>query len=134
MTFFSTRPSAAEDSGDDERRRLGEAFAAGEDWALRAVYDQHGGLVYRIALQAVRDRSDAEEVTQTTFVSAWRARDTFDPARGSPGLATIGPDERDDPGQHQHQRDHAGGDQETGPAPPAYGRLRHDCSFRRHQR
>ena len=70
---------------DDElrRRRISEGFTAGEEWALRAAYDQHAELVYRIALRALGDVGDAEDVTQATFVSAWRGRDTFDPLRGS---------------------------------------------------
>jgi RNA polymerase sigma factor (sigma-70 family) len=70
---------------DDPERELAIAFAEGADWALRAVYDRYGGLIYRIAQRSLTNRSDAEEVTQTTFISAWQGRATFDPARGTIG-------------------------------------------------
>ena len=82
MTGASMRPMDSDDP-DDTRRRLAAAFVAGAEWALRAAYDEHGGLVYRIALGTLGNRGDAEDVTQATFVSAWRGRDTFDPVRGS---------------------------------------------------
>ena len=66
------------------------AFLAGDHDALRAVYDEHGALVYRIALGALRSVEDAEDVTQSTFVSAWRARETYDPALGSVAAWLIG--------------------------------------------
>lgn len=62
---------------------LARAFVDGADWALRAVYDRYGGLIYRIAQRSLANRSDAEEVTQATFVSAWQGRETFDPDRGT---------------------------------------------------
>lgn len=58
-------------------------FVAGDDSALRAVYERHGPLVYRIALGMLRSVPDAEDVTQATFVSAWRGRETFNPRAGS---------------------------------------------------
>ena len=68
---------------DESEGELATAFADGADWALRAVYDRYGGLIYRIALRSLANRSDAEEVTQQTFISAWQGRATFDPTRGS---------------------------------------------------
>jgi RNA polymerase sigma factor (sigma-70 family) len=67
-------------STDDE---LTEAFVAGTPDALRAAYDRYGRLVFRIARSSLAVAADAEDVTQATFVSAWQARDTFDPARGT---------------------------------------------------
>jgi RNA polymerase sigma-70 factor (ECF subfamily) len=79
-------PSATDDAppaaSDAE---LAEAFAAGTPEALRAAYDRYGRLVYRIARACLSVPADAEDVTQATFVSAWQARDTFDPDRGSLG-------------------------------------------------
>jgi RNA polymerase sigma-70 factor (ECF subfamily) len=60
---------------------LGAAFASGSA-DLRAIYDAHGSLVYAICRKAAGDDA-AGEITQDVFVSAWRARDQFDPARGT---------------------------------------------------
>ena len=57
-------------------------FAGGDEAVLREAYDAHGSLVYSICLRSLpEDR--AKDVTQEVFVSAWRARERFDPSRGS---------------------------------------------------
>ena len=70
-------------SGSDEDADLARAFVRGDEDVLRAVYDRHGTLVYRVALARLGNVADAEEVTQETFVSAWRGRRTFDPTSGT---------------------------------------------------
>lgn len=66
-------------------------FAAGDPDGVRTVYEQYGRLVFAIAYELLGNRSLAEEATQQTFVSAWRASAAFDPARElGPWLATIG--------------------------------------------
>jgi RNA polymerase sigma factor (sigma-70 family) len=61
---------------------LAEHFRAGDEHALRIAYDRYGGAVFHLATRLLANRSDAEDVTQTTFVAAWQGRDTFDPERG----------------------------------------------------
>ncbi|WP_062209716.1 RNA polymerase sigma factor [Demequina oxidasica] len=60
----------------------GIAFAAGAEGSLERIYRDASALVYTLAVRALGDTHEAEDVTQQTFVSAWRARDTFDPSRG----------------------------------------------------
>ncbi|NYJ73443.1 sigma-70 family RNA polymerase sigma factor [Allobranchiibius huperziae] len=67
----------------DDDARVAALFVAGEQAALRVMYDRYGPLVFRIALAIVGSVPDAEDVTQDTFVSAWRGRSTFDPEAGS---------------------------------------------------
>jgi RNA polymerase sigma factor (sigma-70 family) len=61
---------------------LDAAFATGDEQVLRAAYEAYGTLVYRIALSMLASRSEAEDVTQATFVSAWQGRATYDAATG----------------------------------------------------
>lgn len=85
-----TRPTAFS-VPDPAEVKLAESFAGGDAWILREVYDRYGTQVYRVALASLSNTSDAEEITQTVFVDAWRARASFDAAKGSLGgwLMTI---------------------------------------------
>src|ERR1700745_676320 len=61
------------------------AFGGGRPDALALVSERCGPLVYSIALRSLGARSDAEDVTQQVFVSAWRSRGSFDRRRGTLG-------------------------------------------------
>jgi RNA polymerase sigma-70 factor (ECF subfamily) len=49
------------------------AQRARSDRAFEKLYQRHAGDVYRYALVVMRNRDDAEDVTQTTFMNAYRA-------------------------------------------------------------
>ncbi len=53
------------------------------DAALRAVYEAHGPELYRFARRSLGDAGHAEDAVQETFLRAWRASSTYDPARSS---------------------------------------------------
>ncbi|WP_431901156.1 RNA polymerase sigma factor [Micromonospora chalcea] len=69
-----------EPPGEDD---LAARFRDGDEAALREAYDRYGRAVLHLATTTLVNRSDAEDVTQATFVAAWLGRETFDPAKGS---------------------------------------------------
>ncbi|NES28630.1 sigma-70 family RNA polymerase sigma factor [Micromonospora terminaliae] len=73
-------PQGPEPPGEDD---LAARFRAGDEAALRQAYDRYGRAVLHLATTTLVNRSDAEDVTQATFVAAWLGRETFDPAKGS---------------------------------------------------
>src|SRR5262245_11187068 len=76
--------AAVVDSGDLS------GFRSGHPDAVRAVCRAYSALVFTIAYRTLGSRDLAEEATQETFVKAWRAAATFDPARQlGPWLVTI---------------------------------------------
>ena len=59
------------------------AYRAGQPDGIRAVYREYGRLVFAVTYRVLGDRSMAEEATQQTFVQAWKAAGSFDPAASS---------------------------------------------------
>ena len=57
----------------------------GDPAAFDEIVERHKGAVFRAALAALRNREDAEDVTQETFMTAYRKLDTF---RGESQLRT----------------------------------------------
>lgn len=64
--------------GDEIARQ----WAAGDPDALRGAFDAWGAAIHTYCARRV-PADDAADATQEVFVSAWRARQQFDPARGS---------------------------------------------------
>ncbi len=58
--------------------------AAGDQQALRAIYQQTSGKLLGIITGILMDRAQAEEALQETFLTAWRNASRFDPDRGHP--------------------------------------------------
>ncbi|WP_228373429.1 RNA polymerase sigma factor [Demequina gelatinilytica] len=74
---------AVEPEGASDDRSLDHEFAAGADGSLERLYRESSSLVFTLALRALGDRAEAEDVTQQIYVAAWRSRTGFDPDRGS---------------------------------------------------
>ena len=59
--------------------------AEGEVGAYEMLYRQHVGRVHALCLRMARDRSEAEELTQETFVRVWERLGSF---RGESAFST----------------------------------------------
>jgi RNA polymerase sigma-70 factor, ECF subfamily len=57
-------------------------IADGDPDAAAAVYERHGGLVYRFSLRLSKDKCIAEDVTQEVFLALVRQASDFDAKRG----------------------------------------------------
>ena len=58
-----------------------QRFVAGDESALKDIFDEHASLVVNICRRTVG--GDAEDVAQQVFVAAWKGRTSFDAERGS---------------------------------------------------
>ena len=61
---------------------VGRALAAGDERALREAFTRWAPLVNGLARRRLEE-TDAQDVVQAVFVSAWRSRERFDPDRSS---------------------------------------------------
>lgn len=71
-------------SDEDEAQTIAQA-AAGNRMAMRRLVDQHSPAIYAIAFGMLRRAEDAEDVTQDTFIRAWK---TFPKWRPEAKLST----------------------------------------------
>jgi RNA polymerase sigma-70 factor (ECF subfamily) len=69
-------------NGELSDEELHRAALAGSSEAMAALYQRHGGLVYRFTLQMTRNDAIAEEITQEVFLALLTQIDRFDAARG----------------------------------------------------
>ncbi len=74
-------PSPADDRRLDRERRDEAALLQDAD----ALYERYGRPVFNFILRYIGDHEEAADLTQETFISAWRARETF---RGESKLNT----------------------------------------------
>ena len=75
-----------------ELAELLKACSLGEEAAFAKLYDATAARLFGLVLRTVRDRAQAEEVTQDAYLDIWRNSSRFDPDRGSAlsWLMTIG--------------------------------------------
>ena len=59
------------------------ACAAGDQSALRRLYDQEGARLLGVAKRIVRDTALAEDIVHDAFIKIWTRAGSFDPLRGA---------------------------------------------------
>jgi RNA polymerase sigma-70 factor (ECF subfamily) len=72
---------SADEAGADDV--LLDLISEGDEAALARLYRSKSRMVYSLALNIVKDPSDAEEVTEEVFYRIWKSAGEFDRARGS---------------------------------------------------
>jgi len=75
----SIRPAIHAMSDAELIRHMSE----GHGEALEALFRRYVRLVYRIAVDILHDRAEAEDITQEVFLEIYRKAYLYDPARGS---------------------------------------------------
>lgn len=66
-----------------DERALSDRLARGDREALSAIYATHGSVVLAVAQRLLRNRAEAEEVVQETFLEAWRRAAHYQPERAN---------------------------------------------------
>jgi RNA polymerase sigma-70 factor (ECF subfamily) len=74
---------ARDDGSRDADASLMAAFLRREPAAAAALYAKYASRIYGFGLVLLKDRADAEDLVQDTFLKAWRRGSMFDPLRGS---------------------------------------------------
>jgi RNA polymerase sigma-70 factor (ECF subfamily) len=67
----------------DHDTLLVDRLAAGDDHALKELFDRYSGFVLGLARRVTHSEQVAEEVVQDVFTSIWSKPQRFNPARGS---------------------------------------------------
>ncbi|TWP36387.1 ECF RNA polymerase sigma factor SigK [Leekyejoonella antrihumi] len=81
--LHSTTPDSDGEPPGDPLTTLLSASARGDESSFARLYDQTGPRIFGLVLRVIRDRAQAEEVTQEVYLDIWRQSARFDAARGS---------------------------------------------------
>lgn len=68
---------------DVTSQNIANRLKQGDRTALDEMFHRWSATVYTLALRRLGDHHEAEEVTQQTFVSAWKSRETLDLTKAS---------------------------------------------------
>ncbi|MGA4846883.1 RNA polymerase sigma factor [Streptomyces sp. G5(2025)] len=90
MSAAVPRPARAFAEVPDGSDTLAAGLARGDEACLAAVYRQWGPRVRALALRALGDSREAEDVAQQVFLAAWHGRTTYRPELGTPAAWLTG--------------------------------------------
>lgn len=76
-------PRASAMAGEDVLAGLIARVAAGDEAALRSLYERSAGRLFAVTLRIVRDPAAAETVVAQAYAGIWERARAFDPAHGS---------------------------------------------------
>jgi RNA polymerase sigma-70 factor (ECF subfamily) len=77
-TQYQTRPAAKISKSKESQMGLIERLKAGDESALETIFNLHSAKLYNVALRILGgDRSDAEEIIQDVFLTAFRRASMF---------------------------------------------------------
>jgi RNA polymerase sigma-70 factor (ECF subfamily) len=79
----SDRPAENMSATDD--MGLLTRIQSGDQEAMSALFDRYGTMVYSVALRALKDAGEAEDVMQEIFVQVWKNPGAFVSGKGSLG-------------------------------------------------
>ncbi|MBL8764170.1 MAG: sigma-70 family RNA polymerase sigma factor [Phycisphaerae bacterium] len=63
--------------------QLMQAVSRNDQAAIARLYDRFGSLVYRMAYQAMPNRTDTEDAMQEVFIRLWKTAGRYDPERAA---------------------------------------------------
>ncbi len=81
--YYMDRPVSKLSHSQDADEVLLNLVQTRDEAALEMLYDSKSRLVYSLALRIVKNKADAEEITQEVFWRVWQKAAAFDPNKGS---------------------------------------------------
>lgn len=83
MSELTWNETAVAPDALEESEALIQRCLQGDETAYVALYNQHAGMVYRLAYGLLQHREDAEEVLQDSFEYAFRKLKQYDPQKSA---------------------------------------------------
>lgn len=83
VQFHLRGPVAVAHDEDKSELALMKRVAAGDESATAELYDRFGPLVFRMSIQAMPTRAEAEDAVQEVFIRLWRTAGRYDPSRAA---------------------------------------------------